>query len=426
MCVLTFVVSIAGFTPSWTQIQQTSLSPKDSALFYAHVADKVRRDYVENVDNNKLLEGALDGMLSSLDRYSSYLSPKKYQEVRKQAHGEYGGVGLEISYVEGALKIVSPIEDTPAQKAGLLPGDLIVAIDGKPLYDMTSYEASQALRGEPESGVTLSVRRAGVPGFDVRLVRERIKVIPVKGRLYESMGYVRITTFNERTTEALKETLENLMAKADPKCVGFVLDLRNNPGGLFEQAVSVCELFMDQGNIVSIRGRDSKKDLAFSAQESDVTKGLPLVVLINGGSASSSEIVAGALQDNKRAVVVGTKSFGKASVQTVVPMTNGGAIKMTTAYYYTPKGRSIQKTGIIPDIKIEQQGAPAKSEEKIHEGCTKDKASGQGRMPCVSGEKETSADKDLQLTQAFNVLRTLSLERSSRTPARQGVQRAPA
>ena len=425
MCVLTFVVSIAGFTPSWTQIQQTSLSPKDSALFYAHVADKVRRDYVENVDNNKLLEGALDGMLSSLDRYSSYLSPKKYQEVRKQAHGEYGGVGLEITYEEGALKIVSPIEDTPAQKGGLLPGDLIVAIDGKPIYDMTSYEASQALRGEPESAVTLSVRRLGMPSFDVRLVRERIRVIPVKGRLYESMGYVRITTFNERTTEALKETLENLMAKAGPKCGGFVLDLRNNPGGLFEQAVSVCELLMDQGNIVSIRGRDAKKDLSFSAQEHDVTKGLPLVVLINGGSASSSEIVAGALQDNKRAVVVGTKSFGKASVQTVVPMTNGGAIKLTTAYYYTPKGRSIQKTGIVPDIKIEQQGTSFKSEDKKGVGCTKEKAPVQDRELCMSGEKETSGDKDLQLTQALNVLRTLSLGRNDPPNAPQGGVRVP-
>lgn len=417
---------MASFTQSWAQVQQTSLSPKDSALFYAHVADKVRRDYVENVDNNKLLEGALDGMLSSLDRYSSYLSPTKYQEIRKQAHGEYGGVGLEITYEEGALKIVSPIEDTPAQKAGLLPGDLIVAIDGKPIYDMTSYEASQALRGEPDSAVTLSVRRSGIPGFEIRLVREPIKVIPVKGRLYESMGYIRITTFNDRTTEALKETIENLMAKAGPKCGGFVLDLRNNPGGLFEQAVSVCELFMNQGNIVSIRGRDSKKDLSFSAQEHDVTKGLPLVVLINGGSASSSEIVAGALQDNKRAVVVGTKSFGKASVQTVVPMTNGGAIKLTTAYYYTPNGRSIQKTGIIPDIKIEQEKISFKLEDKTGGECTKEKTSGRDRLPCSSRDKNTSADNDLQLMQALNVLRTLGLERSDTNNKPQGGSRVPA
>ncbi|MCE2950883.1 MAG: S41 family peptidase [Alphaproteobacteria bacterium] len=383
------------------------LSPKDSALFYAHVADKVRRDYVEPVDNTKLLEGALNGMLSSLDRYSTYLPPKKYQEIRKQAHGEYGGVGLEIAYEEGALRVVSAIEDTPAQKAGITSGDLITAIDAKPVYEMSLYEAGEHLRGEPHSHVTLSIRRRQEPPFDIRLKRERIRVASVKGELKGNVGYMRLTTFNEHTTDNLQELITSLKQRAGKNLAGFVLDVRNNPGGLFDQAVSVCELFLDKGEIVSIRGRDPKKDLSFFAQGQDETEGAPLVVLINEGSASASEIVAGALQDHKRAVIVGVKSFGKASVQSVIPMTNGAAIKMTTAYYYTPSGKSIQKTGIIPDIKIEQS-APAKADVAQP---TKQKTEKTKKERTSTPEDEKV--RDLQLEQAINMIQALRLNKAS-------------
>lgn len=376
---------VFGAQPATTDPQPTCLSPKDSALFYAYVADKVRREYVEPTDNQKLLEGALDGMLTSLDKYSSYLSPEKYKEVKKQAHGEYGGLGLEIITEDGGLRIVSPIEDAPGQKAGLQTGDMIIAIDGKSVFEMSPHEAGQKMRGEPGSHVTLSIQRAKQPVFDVTMKRERVRVVSVKGKLKDHIAHLRVTIFNENTTQALRTQLEDFVRKEGDAFKGAVLDMRNNPGGLFDQAVSVCELFMEQGPIVSIRGRDPKKDLAFEAQERDILQGKPLVVLINGGSASAAEIVAGALQDNKRAVIVGTRSFGKASVQTVVPMTNGGAIKLTTAHYYTPSGRLIQKTGILPDITLNQEDP---------------------KQGAQDGKKDK---RDAQLEGAMNVLKALSL-----------------
>ena len=378
-----------GALPSPATEPSSGLSPKDSALFYAYVADKVRREYVEPTDNKHLLEGALEGMLTSLDKYSTYLSPEKYKEVKKQAHGEYGGLGLEIVHEDAGLRIVSPIEDAPGQKAGLLAGDRIIAIDGKSVFEMSLHEAGLSLRGEPGSPVRLSIQRAKSPVFDVVIKRERVRVVSVKGKMRDHIAHMRITIFNENTTQSLRTQLEEFMRKEGEAFQGVVLDVRNNPGGLFDQAVSVAELFLEQGPIVSIRGRDPKKDLSFEAQEHDMLHGKPLVVLINGGSASASEIVAGALQDNKRAVIVGTRSFGKASVQTVLPMTNGAAIKLTTAYYYTPSGKSIQKTGIVPDIAVTQEeGAPSSSEAK---------------------KLRKSDVKDAQLEGAMNVLKALNL-----------------
>lgn len=378
-----------GALPSPATEHASSLSPKDSALFYAYVADKVRREYVEPTDNQRLLEGALEGMLTSLDKYSTYLSPEKYKEVKKQAHGEYGGLGLEIVYEDAGLRIVSPIEDAPGQKAGLLAGDRIIAIDGKSVFEMSVHEAGQKLRGEPGSSVRLSVQRAKSPVFEVTIKRERVRVASVKGKMRDHIAHMRITIFNENTTQALRSQLEDFMRKEADAFQGVILDVRNNPGGLFDQAVSVSELFLEQGPIVSIRGRDPKKDLSFEAQEHDMLHGKPLVVLINGGSASASEIVAGALQDNKRAVIVGTRSFGKASVQTVLPMTNGAAIKLTTAYYYTPSGKSIQKTGIVPDIAVTQEESASSSPDA---------------KKLKKGEV-----KDAQLEGAMNVLKALNL-----------------
>ena len=356
------------------------LSNRDAASFYAHVADRIGREYVDTVDNNQLLEGALNGMLQALDPHSAYLDAKKFQEIQKQTHGEYGGLGLEITMDEGVVKVVSPIEDTPAFKANMKTGDLIIVIDDEPVYGMSIIEASEKMKGEPNTKVRLTIRRGSLAPFEIELTREKIKVHPVKSRIENNMAYLRITTVNEHTTKELKSAIQTLQTKSNNKIRGILIDVRNNAGGLLDQAVESTDLFLTQGEIVSIRGRDSSKDFVFKASNGDIVKGLPMVVLINGGSASASEILAGAIQDHKRGVIVGTKSFGKGSVQTVIPMTNGGAIKLTTALYYTPSGRSIQKTGITPDIMVEQQiDIKSINEEKRYREANLHKALNQGK-----------------------------------------------
>lgn len=410
------------------------ISPKEAALFYAHVVDRVRREYVEPVENKKLLEGALNGMLSSLDPHSTYLDPKKFKDIQKDAHGEYGGLGLEVIMEEGAVRIVSPIEDTPADKAGLQPDDRIIAIDEESVYGLTIFEASEKLRGVPGTGVKLMIRRENAPPFEITLKRETIKVIPVKFRREGNAGYIRITTFNEHVVDAVQNAVFKLVEEiGKEKLQGYVLDIRNNPGGLFEESIDLTDLFLSKGEIVSIRGRSSNQKRSFEARHKDITQGAPLIVLINGGTASSSEIFAGALQDHKRALIVGTKSFGKGSVQTVIPMTNGGAIKMTTARYYTPSGRSIQKTGIVPDIKVEQQVDLKSIDEAMRYrekdlkgaiGQTKEEAStdleeSQDSQKKNNEKKESSLYKDVkdfQLEQALNILRAVSLHDRLRTP----------
>tara|TARA_A100000171_G_C2129923_1_gene146020 strand:- start:880 stop:2211 length:1332 start_codon:yes stop_codon:yes gene_type:complete len=404
----------------------SDISAKEAALFYAHVADRVRREHVENVENSKLLEGALNGMLSSLDPHSSYLDAKKFHDIQKQAHGEYGGLGLEVIMDEGVIRIVSPIEDTPADKAGLKPDDLIIAIDEESVYGLTIFEASEKLRGKPESTVKILVRRENVPPFELTLKRENIKVIPVKSRREGNIGYIRITTFNERVVDSVKSALEKLKTEIGPdQLQGYILDVRNNPGGLFEECIDLTDLFLSQGEIVSIRGRNTDQKRSFMAQKKDITVGIPLVVLINGGSASASEILAGALQDHKRALIVGTKSFGKGSVQTVIPMTNGGAIKITTARYYTPSGRSIQKTGIIPDIEIEQQvdiksiNEASRYRESDLKGALGQKSKESEGDRAAKREKKTDSVlrdvTDYQLQQALNILRAVSLQNKLRS-----------
>jgi carboxyl-terminal processing protease len=322
----------------------------------------VKSSYVEPVTDKKLAEGAVKGMLAALDPHSSYMDAKEFKEMMVQTRGEFGGLGMQVTMENGFVKVVSPIDDTPAAKAGMKPNDLIVAIDDAPVADMTLEEAVDKLRGPIGSQVKITVRRAQTDPFQLTLTRADIKVDPVKHSLQgKDIGYIRITNFSERASANVEAAYKDMQSKANNKLIGIVLDLRNNPGGLLDEAVSVSNDFLDKGDIVSIKGRLNRDNRRFEAQSNhDITHGLPVVVLINGGSASASEIVSGALQDNHRAVILGTQSFGKGSVQTVLPVKeSGGAMRLTTALYYTPSGRSIQGTGITPDVNVE----PARIEQ---------------------------------------------------------------
>lgn len=328
---------------------------RNSAIFYATIAKHVRDNYVENTNYNQLLEGALNGMLSSLDPHSAYLTAKQYEELRSATVGEFGGLGVEVTMVDGLIKIISPMEDTPAFKAGLMPGDMIIRIGEEPVYGMSMVQAVDKLKGKPGTEVVFTVRRNNSNDFEVKVTRAIIHVDPVKLKIQDNIGIVRITTFNEDTTQSLVKAIKKVKKDLGDKLDGVVLDLRNNAGGLFDQAVSVANLFIDSGRIVTIKSRDGDGvNQHVDANPNDLLDGTPIAVLINAGSASASEIVAGALQDQKRAIIVGTKSFGKGSVQTVIPLSNGGALKLTTSLYYTPNDRSIQKLGIEPDIVVEQ------------------------------------------------------------------------
>ncbi len=327
------------------------------------IYDQVKASYVEPVTDKQLAEGAVKGMLTSLDPHSSYMDAKEYKEMMVQTRGEFGGLGMQVTMENGLVKVVSPIDDTPAARAGMKPNDLILAIDNASVSDMTLSEAVDKLRGPVGSQVKLTVRRKDTDPFEITLTRADIRVDSVKSQLAgNDIAYLRITNFSERTDQALEQAFKSLQEKAGgTKLSGVVLDLRNNPGGLLDQAVAVSNDFLDQGDIVSIKGRQSRDNRRYEAQRNhDITHGLPVVVLINGGSASASEIVAGALQDNHRAVLLGTRSFGKGSVQTVLQVKeSGGAIRLTTALYYTPSGRSIQAKGIDPDVVVE----PARIEQ---------------------------------------------------------------
>ncbi|AIL12783.1 hypothetical protein IM40_03400 [Candidatus Paracaedimonas acanthamoebae] len=338
-----------------TSTNPSSLSAKEAALFYSYVTDRVKREYIEKVNDTKLLEGALNGILSSLDPYSAYLDPEKYENIKKQTQGHYGGLGIEMVMEDGVIHVISALDESPAQKAGVLPGDQIIAINKEATYQMKSLEAAEKLRGEPGTEVTISIKREKLAPFDLTLQRAIINTRPIKWHIEDNIAYIRISTFNQETTKELLKAIREIKKKIDKEeLTGYILDLRNNSGGLLDEAVSVSDVFLNGGKIVSIRGRDPKKELHFTANPGDFTSSAPLMVLINSGTASAAEIVAAALQDNKRAVIVGTKSFGKGSVQSVIPLTNKGAIKLTVALYYAPSGKTIQKNGIAPDIKIEQ------------------------------------------------------------------------
>src|SRR5487761_494086 len=328
---------------------------------FGEVFERVRADYVDRVSDQHLIEAAINGMLSSLDPHSSYMNAKDFAEMQVQVQGEFGGLGIEVTMENGLVKVVSPIDGTPAAKAGLKPGDLIVAIDGQPISGMSLNDAVQKMRGPIGSEIKLIIRRGTQPPFTVAVKRAVIKVQSVRSQLIDNdIGYIRISSFNEQADSGVHAAMKSLLDKSHAKLSGIVLDLRNNPGGLLDQAVAVGNDFINQGEIVSTRGRHADDAQRFDAKPgNDISKGLPMVVLINGGSASASEIVAGALKDHRRAVLLGMRSFGKGSVQTIIQLPGHGAMRLTTARYYTPSGRSIQLTGIEPDIVVE----PAKIEQ---------------------------------------------------------------
>src|SRR3981189_234188 len=330
---------------------------------FGDVFELVRNGYVDDVKDDTLVEGAINGMLTSLDPHSNYLNSKNFTDMKVQTRGEFGGLGIEVSMENGLVKVVSPIDDTPAAHAGLKPGDLITHLDGNPVQGLTLPEAVEKMRGPVNSDINLTVRREGQEPFDVKLTRAIIKIQSVRSHLEgNNIGYIRVTSFNEQTDVGLNNAMKNLKQQADNKLIGIVLDLRNNPGGLLDQAVAVSDAFLEKGEIVSTRGRRADDAQRYNARAGDIATGLPMAVLINGGSASASEIVAGALQDHHRAVLIGTKSFGKGSVQTIIPLAGHGAMRLTTARYYTPSGRSIQARGIDPDIVVE--AAKIAKEEK--------------------------------------------------------------
>jgi carboxyl-terminal processing protease len=323
---------------------------------FGQVLQLVRLNYVEKPDDEKLIETAINGMLMALDPHSSYMNAREFSDMQVQTRGEFGGLGLEVSMENGLVKVVSPIEDTPAARAGLKSGDVITALNKERLEGLTLAEAVEKMRGPVRSPITLTIVRKGVTDpFDVTMVRDVIHIKPVKYRAENDVGYIQITSFNEQTTKDLEDAVNHLKKQVGRDLKGYIIDLRNNPGGLLDQAISVSDDFLDHGAIVITKGRNLEETQRSNARLGDISEGKKLVLLINGGSASASEIVAGALQDHHRATIVGTRSFGKGSVQTIFPLGSKGALRLTTARYYTPSGRSIQAKGIEPDVVVEEQ-----------------------------------------------------------------------
>jgi carboxyl-terminal processing protease len=357
------VLVLAGLIAGGTMVglARSQSAPDANAEIYrdldvfGEVLQHVREDYVEKPDDAKLIESAINGMLMALDPHSSYLNSKEFADMQVQTRGEFGGLGLEVSMENGVVKVVSPIEDTPAARAGLQSGDFITALDKEQLQGLTLEEAVEKMRGPVNAAITLTIVRKGVENpFDVRMVRDVIHIKPVKYNAEKDVGYIHITSFNEQTTADLQDAVKHLKKEIGQSLKGYIIDLRNNPGGLLDQAISVSDDFLDQGAIVITKGRNLEETQRSNARPGDITDGKKLVVLINGGSASASEIVAGALQDHHRATIVGTRSFGKGSVQTIIPLGSNGALRLTTARYYTPSGRSIQAKGIEPEAVVEE------------------------------------------------------------------------
>jgi carboxyl-terminal processing protease len=357
---------------------------------FGDVFERVRADYVEKPDDSKLIESAINGMLAGLDPHSSYMDPKSFRDMQVQTRGEFGGLGIEVTMEEGLIKVVAPIDDTPAHKAGIMANDIITKLDDEQVQGLTLNQAVEKMRGPVNTKIRLTIMRKGQDKpIEVTITRDVIRVRSVRTRNEgDDVGYIRITQFNEQTTEGLRRAITELTAQipAD-KLKGFVIDLRNNPGGLLDQAISVSDAFLDKGEIVSTRGRNAEETQRFSAKPGDLTRGKPIIVLINGGSASASEIVAGALQDHKRATVIGTRSFGKGSVQTIIPLGAGnGALRLTTARYFTPSGRSIQAKGISPDIEV-LQDVPEELKARVD---TKGESSLRGHLK-GEGEEQTGS-----------------------------------
>ena len=383
---------------------------------FSNAFEKIRKDYVENVSDKELIESAINGMLTSLDPHSSFLSSDRFENMKVQTKGEFGGLGIEVTMESGFVKVISPIDDTPAFEAGIQPNDFITAINGETVLGLSLSEAVEMMRGPIDTDITITIRRDGRESFDITITRATIKIRSVRHRIENNIGYIRISSFNEQTQKGLEEAIEKIQNELTTKTIGYVIDLRNNPGGLLDTAISVTDTFLEKGEIVSTRSRDSSDIDRKAAKKKDLTNGLPIVVLINDGSASASEIVAGALQDHRRAIILGTKSFGKGSVQTIVPMQENNAMRLTTARYYTPSGKSIQGTGIIPDIIVEQskierlqKSANTRSESTLRGALINDTYDDN-----ISEEKEeiirnTNDIDDYQLARALDLIQGLSL-----------------
>jgi carboxyl-terminal processing protease len=412
-----------AFIAAGTSVINATRSPTAAAAnvdvykhldLFGEVLERVRADYVEKPDDSTLIESAINGMLSGLDPHSTYLNPKHFRDMQVQTRGEFGGLGIEVTMEDGVVKVVSPIENTPAEKAGVMSGDLITHLDGGSIQGMTLEQAVEKMRGPVDTPITVSIIRKGsADPFDIKIVRDVIRINPVRAEVEDDVGYLRIKTFSEQTFEELKLSIADLKKKIGPNLKGFVVDLRNNPGGLLDQAISVSDAFLDKGAIVLTRGRNLNETQRSNARGGDLTEDKKIVVLINGGSASASEIVAGALQDHKRAIVVGTRSFGKGSVQTIIPLGSNGAIRLTTARYYTPSGRSIQAKGIDPDVIVEQD-LPEELKAASKATQPRGEASLRGHLKNNDGESTGSSsfvpkekEKDTQLKYALDFLRGL-------------------
>lgn len=380
---------------------------------FGEVFERVKSQYVDEVEDKELIEAAINGMLTSLDPHSGYLNDESFEDMKVQTRGSFGGLGIEVTMENGLVKVVSPIDDTPAFRAGVKAGDLVTHLDGEPVMGLTLSDAVEQMRGRVGTKIELTIRREGQPDpLEIEITRAIIKIQSVRHRAETDIGYIRLTTFNQQTEPGLKKAIRELQEEIGDELKGFVIDLRNNPGGLLTEAIAVSDAFLEEGEIVSTRGRNEEDTKRDNATAGDLTGGLPLVVLINGGSASASEIVAGALQDHRRAVVMGTPSFGKGSVQTIISMPGHGAMRLTTARYYTPSGRAIQAKGIDPDIIVE----PARIENLDETGRIREsdlrgalKSEDEDRRDEDNGEKPDQHAEDYQLSRALDLLRGVAL-----------------
>ena len=417
--VLIFFVSISS--PS--KADSKNKTTYEFLDLFGQIFDRVRSSYVEEVTDEELIEKAIDGMLTGLDPHSGYMNSEVWEEMKMDTSGKFGGLGIEITMEEGFVKVISPIEDTPAYKAGIKSGDYIIKINNTAVLGLTITEAVELMRGEKGTPILITISREGVEPFEVEIIRDIIKVQSVKNEIFDNIGYLRIASFNDQTESGIKKSIKSIKTELDNKDIGYILDLRSNPGGLLSQAVKVSDIFLEKGEIVSTRGRKKIDMKRFRASSGDYIDEKPLIVIINGGSASASEIVAGALQDHKRAIIIGTKSFGKGSVQTIIPFEKSNnktaGIRLTTARYYTPSGESIQGKGITPDIIVEQGSFESSEFERFSESDLKDSLDKEDEK--VNNDKDEISlkqkrlDADFQLARAVDLIKGLSIYKEAFT-----------
>jgi carboxyl-terminal processing protease len=410
--ILAILIIIIASTP---KIHSDDNNVYKQLNLFGEVYERVRSEYVEKISDKELIEAAINGMLQSLDPHSSYLNAESFTEMKIQTKGEFGGLGIEVTMENGLVKVVSPIDETPAAKAGIQSGDYISHINDEPVMGLSLSEAVDKMRGPINTELKITVLREGKESFNLTLKRAVIQVTSIKSKKEKDVGYLRITSFTQKTYKNLVKEFKKLNEDMKGNMKGLVLDLRNNPGGLLDQAVSVSDAFLDRGEIVSTRGRDNKGEQRYNASKGDITNGLPIVILINGGSASASEIVAGALQDHKRGILMGTKTFGKGSVQTIIPVTSKGAVRLTTARYYTPSGVSIQAKGVSPDIYVPQSKIEVleknntRREADLRKALDKEKSNLQDENVVNNSIEKEKKDQDYQLDRAIDLIRSISL-----------------